>query len=230
MKGYQFRQCTVGMLDKMIGIRQSKNSDVLNEWIKLGKSIKLNTTERNILNLYQQTLISNLVSWNEQELALNFIGPVVALVQIGSDEKSYNLFAERAVSGILTTINGEEILFNGRPDTFVASGFREPEVPFFSFHEHKPEVEGDGDPVGQVLAAMLVGQAQNPDKSLPIYGCYVIGQNWYFLVLKDKNYTIASPFAATNKEVFDIFKTLKALKIIVEVRADLLNTQTISIV
>ena len=65
---------------------------------------------------------------------------------------------------------------------------------------------------------MLAGQAQNPDPSLPIYGCYVIGQNWYFLVLDGKNYTIASPFAATNKEVFDIFKALKALKIIISKR------------
>lgn len=218
MRSYQFKQCTVSLLDKAIGIRQSKNSNVLNDWIKIAKSVKLTNTERSILHLYQETLISNLVSWNEQELALNFIGPVVALVQIGSDEKGYNLFAERPVSAVLTSVNGEEIALNGKPDCFIASGFREPEVPFFSFHEHKPEVDSSGDPVGQVLAAMLSGQAQNPEPHLPIYGCYVIGQNWYFLVLEGKSYTIASPYAATNKEVLDIFRTLKALKILVEAR------------
>jgi hypothetical protein len=218
MQSYQFKQCTVSLLDKTFGIRQGKKSPVLNDWMKSAKSVKLKASEKAVLNLYQETLISNLVSWNEQELALNFIGPVVALVQIGSDEKGYNLFAERPVSGILTSVNGEDIAFNGKPDTFIASGFREPEIPFFSFHEHKPEIDGSGDPVGQVLAAMLVGQQQNIDAALPIYGCYVIGQNWYFLVLEGKKYTIASPFATTNKEIFDVFKVLKALKSIVEDR------------
>ena len=49
----------------------------------------------------------------------------------------------------------------------------------------------------------------------PIYGCYVIGQNWYFVVLENKTYTIASPFAATSPEIFDIYRLLKRLKAIV---------------
>ena len=223
MKSYQFRQCTVGMLEDMFDIVETTYSDDLNTWFGRAKPIKIIAAERTALTNSQELLKTNLLGWNEQELALNFIGPVLASVRFTSATLKINLFAERLLSQVLTTSTNEDVLLSGRPDSFLASGLRDPRVPFFSFHEHKPEIEGDGDPVGQVLAAMLVGQAQNPDKSLPIYGCYVIGQNWYFLVLKDKSYTIASPFAATNKEVFDIFKTLKALKIIVEQRAALLN-------
>jgi hypothetical protein len=218
MKSYQFKQCTVGMLEDMFNILEMPHSVVLNDWFKIGKSVKITSAERNNLLNSQELLKTNLLGWNEQELALNFIGPILSFVRFTSVELKFNLFAERLLNQILITTNQEEVQLSGRPDSLLASGLRDPRVPFFSFHEHKPEVDGDGDPVGQVLAAMLAGQAQNPDPSLPIYGCYVIGQNWYFLVLDGKNYTIASPFAATNKEVFDIFKALKALKIIISQR------------
>ena len=132
--------------------------------------------------------------------------------------KKYNLFAERPLDATIKDINGEDISLAGRPDSIVASGFRSPQVPFFSFHEHKPEVDSSGDPVGQVLAAMMVGQAKNGNMEEPIFGCYVIGQNWYFLVLDNKNYTIATPFATTNKEIFDVVKMLKAMKVMIEER------------
>ncbi len=206
------------MLEGMFDILEKKHSDVLNNWFRIAKSVKITSAERNNLLNSQDLLKTNLLGWNEQELALNFIGPILSFVRFTSVELKINLFAERLLSQILITTEQEEVLFGGRPDSMVASGLREPRVPFFSFHEHKPEVDGDGDPVGQVISAMLVGQAQNPDTSLPIYGCYVIGQNWYFVVLEGKNYTIASPFAATNKEIFDIFKILKALKSIIEER------------
>jgi hypothetical protein len=212
MKNLTFKQCTIALLEKTLGIEQVRYSKTLDQW--LNYQIAITESERNNLLEQQDVLIFNLLGWNEQELALNFIGPVVAMLRFKS--KKFNLFAERPIEASLTAIDGSELILNGKPDGIIASGFREPEVPFFFLHEHKQELDSSGDPAGQVLAAMLVGQAQNKNHDLPMYGCYIIGQNWYFLVLEGKNYTIASPFSATNDELFDIFRILKALKALVE--------------
>lgn len=61
---------------------------------------------------------------------------------------------------------------------------------------------------------MLVAQTLNPHQH-PIYGCYVKGAVWYFLVLQDKQYMISNGYVATRDDLFDIFRVLKALKQIV---------------
>lgn len=216
MESYSFKQCTIDLLEQRMGIEQTYNSSTLDEWMSRQVHIELTEFEKNIVESLQQYMQRNILGWNEQELALNFIGPMMSFVRFSA--KKYNFFAERLIDALVKDVNGVEILLSGKPDTIVASGFRKPEVPFFSFHEHKPEVDSSGDPIGQVLAAMLVGQAKNGKPEEPIYGCYVIGQNWYFLVLEDKYYTIASPYATTNNEIYDVFRMLKTMKAMIEER------------
>jgi hypothetical protein len=218
MKSYNFRQCTIEMLEKLLGIEQTDSSEALETWLSRKDSIVVSDFEKAVIENMQQHMRRNILSWNEQELALNFIGPLLSFVTFSS--KKYNLFAERTLDATIKDVKGEDVNFAGKPDSMVASGFRSPEVPYFSFHEHKPEVDSSGDPIGQVLAAMLVGQAKNGKLEEAIYGCYVIGQNWYFLVLVDKFYTVATPFATTSVEIFDVFKMLKTLKQIIEERVN----------
>jgi hypothetical protein len=214
MKNYSFRQCTLGLLEKLFDVEQVDTLTSLTDWMNMSASIT--DFERQLIDYYQDTMRFNLQSWNEQELALNFIGPFMGILKFKS--KKYNLFSERPLDETLKSVTGEDIFLNGKPDGFIASGFRDPEKPFFSFHEHKPEVESSGDPVAQVLAAMLVGQAKNADTQTPMYGCYIIGQNWYFLVLEQKQYAIATPLAATGNEILDIFRIMKALKAIIDTK------------
>ena len=212
MKSFTFRQCTLGLLEKMFDIEQVETLPSLEEW--LNQAAPITDFERQLIDYYQDTMRFNLQSWNEQELALNFIGPFMGILKFKS--KKYNLFSERPLEETLTDIKGEAVFLSGRPDGIIASGFRDPETPFFSFHEHKPEAESSGDPAAQVLAAMLVGQAKNNDKTKPMYGCYIIGQNWYFLILQKQEYAISTPLAATGKEILDIFRIMKALKTIID--------------
>ena len=216
MKSYNFKQCTLLLLDKMFGIEQTENSDFLDNWLNKREIEEVSDFEKMSIDRLQKNMKRNIYSWNEQELALNFIGPLISLITFSS--KKFNIFAERLLDATIKDVAGEDVSLSGKPDTFVASGFRAPEVPFFSFHEHKTEVDSSGDPIGQVLASMLVGQAKNGLMDDPILGCYVVGQNWYFLVLENKTYTIASPFATTNQEVYDVLKTLKAMKTMIEER------------
>jgi hypothetical protein len=195
MKNFAFRDCTVEMMETFFDIQQTNKSVALTSWLKKSQKEKILTVERQMILRFQQSLIANLLGWNEQELALNFIGPLISCVQFTS--KKYNLFAERQIQEIIELPDNQQIRLTGKPDTLIASGHRSPKIPYFSFHEHKPETDD------------------------PIYGCYVIGQNWYFLVLENKTYTIAPPFAATNEEVFDIYRAIKMLKSIVEEKVGL---------
>ena len=156
---------------------------------------------------HSEKLLLNAHDWNETELAYNFIGPVMALVNYTSE--AFNFFAERLVSGV---VEGFEM--SGKPDGMIASGFREPKMPYFCFQEYKKDQDPEGDPAGQVLAAMLVAQVLN-EHHHPIYGGYVKGRDWFFMVLRGKQYAISEPYIATRDDVFDIFRILKALKAII---------------
>ncbi len=57
---------------------------------------------------------------------------------------------------------------------------------------------------------MKNGAHQNDE---PIYGCYIIGRNWYFTVLQGKNYAITDTLVATNEQnLYRIFTILKQIK------------------
>jgi hypothetical protein len=61
------------------------------------------------------------------------------------------------------------------------------------------------------LAAMMLGQLENGTDD-PVFGCYVVGRFWFFMVLKGKDYAISREFSAANEDIFDILKILKALR------------------
>ena len=118
----------------------------------------------------------------------------------------FTIFAERPMTGIV----GDYELY-GSPDAVIAKGRYSPKIPYFCFHEYKKENEPKGDPAAQALAAMLAAQALN-HRPHPIYGLYVVGKLWHFLLLHGQEYVVSPGFLADGKELFEIVKLLKALK------------------
>ena len=155
MKEYAFRECTLTLLDRTFGLRRTFASQILDQWIQ--DDVSLTETEKIVLQNYQELLILNSDAWNEQELSLNFIGPVFGLARF-SDPYRFNLFSERPIGAIVVGVESDAKL-KGEPDGIIATGYREPEVPMFAFSEYKRGLDPNGDPAGQTLAAMLVGQA-----------------------------------------------------------------------
>jgi hypothetical protein len=156
------------------------------------------------------TLQKNAAHWNETDLSLHFIGPMFSLVDF-TERYRFNLFAQCSISA---TVNG--INLGGRTDEIIATGYREPEMPFFAFNEYKKETNSDGDPAGQALAAMLVGQQQNYDvgNDFPIYGCYIIGSIWRFMALENNKYMLSNPFVSTDyDDALQILRILFQLKV-----------------
>lgn len=207
MEKLNFSSCTSKYLEETFQLTTPFKMTVLEDW--LNTAVTITETEKEQLLRFRKLLELNVIHWNEQELGLNFIGPVFAMVSF--TQPGFNFFAQRNLSA---TIDGIELF--GKIDGMIASGYRNPRLPYFAFHEFKKEVESSGDPVGQNLAAMLVGQALNENKR-PIYGCFINGQNWYFMALEGKQYAISKPYSSTSEiEVIDIFRILKGLKEIVK--------------
>ena len=178
MQQYYFRQCTATLLDRLFDLRQTFASPSLDRWLQA--ELDLSATEKIILANYQSLLTINRDAWNEQELALHFIGPILGLVHF-TEPYRFNLFAERRISARVGSPTGE-VELSGEPDGLIATGYREPEAPFFAFTEYKRQLDPNGDPAGQTLAAMLVAQVLNQQQQA-IYGAYVVGSDWNFMVL-----------------------------------------------
>ncbi len=196
------------MLDKTFGLHEVAEHPALKDWSE--RPADISDFERQHLLMLRRKLRLNVHDWNETELGYNFIGPLMVLVDYTSEK--FNFFAQRDFKG---TVDGIEI--GGRPDGMIASGFREPEKPYFCFQEYKKERDPEGDPAAQALAAMLTAQELNEHRH-PIYGAYVRGSLWSFMTLQGREYCISDPYVAVRDDIFDIFRILKSLR---EIVADL---------
>ena len=197
-----FKDCTLAKLEKSFGLEQVSHSPDLQAW--LAGAAEISEFERRMLSSLQENLMLNGYDWNEMELELKFVGPLLALVNYTT--KNFNLFAERDFRGV---VDGVEM--GGKPDGMIASGLREPEQPYFCFQEYKKTKDPEGDPAAQALAAMLVAQELNEHRH-PVYGAYIIGRDWCFMTLQGKQYAMSEPYVATRDDLFDIFRILKVLK------------------
>jgi hypothetical protein len=204
MEKINFSDCTLAKLERQFGLIPKDTLPSLEAWGST--NFQLPADEERQARKLSYNLFQNAVHWNETDLSMHFIGPMFSLV--GFTEKlRFNLFAQRT---IFACINDVEL--TGRVDELIASGYRDPQQPFFAFNEYKRQTDPDGEPAGQAMAAMLVGQALNEDGK-PIYGCHIIGRHWFFMILEGKKYAISKAFdGADFEDACQILRILFQLK------------------
>ena len=208
MEKINFSECTLGRMETVFGLKVVGQSTVLTTWTST--DFELSEFDKKSIDKLCRLLQKNVLHWNEQDLSLHFIGPMFSYIDF-TENYRFNLFAQRS---IWATIQG--ISLGGRTDELIASGFREPIIPFFAINEYKKDSDSDGDPAGQALGAMLVAQELNVQKGidLPVYGCYVVGGLWRFMVLQGSEYAISQPLVSTEiEDAYQILRILFQLKI-----------------
>jgi len=203
----KFSDCSCEYLEKQFGLISLRTHNALENWQKIAVTVDINELNKTVITQFQEILLDNVSSWNEIELIEYFIGPILSLVNFNT--KKFKIFSERKVQSV---VEGVELY--GEPDALIATGRWRPELPYFCLNEYKRQEENKGDAAGQALAAMLVAQELTEHK-FPIYGIYVVGKYWNFMVLQNKDYCISKTYNADDEEIFDIFKMLKALKEII---------------
>lgn len=197
-----FGSFTFDVVEEKFNIREEKSLPLLTEW--LSATYTANDKIDFVLNLYKGHLLEKAIIWNEDELKMFFIGPLIELAQITTPH--FQPFTQRMIG---MNYNGEDI--SGRVDFMIATGRRLPKAPYFCIHEYKQEPDKDGEPIGQALIAMVTAQYLNGTK-FPILGAYVIGRLWFFMVLDGDTYAKSIAFDATTEDIFLIFAILQKSK------------------
>lgn len=202
-----FRDWTLQTLEDTFRLREDRSHAPMAEWLEAEPNVDLTTQSE--LNKLRQSLDRHARGWNEEELKILFIGPLLRLVDF--DGENYGIFADRMLSATV-----ESCVLSGVADALVARGRHEPVTPYFCLQEYKPEKGREVDPAAQVLAAMLTARELNPTKHT-IYGAYVIGRFWFFLTLdgQDPVYSISRSFDASSDDIVSVFGLLQRLKFVV---------------
>jgi hypothetical protein len=180
----------------------------LSSWLK--SDHKQTELQKMTMSALRYQIQENVDTWNEDELKFFFIGPLVAMV--GYDIVNYKGFTQRPMSAKFEELGIET---SGRVEFLLARGRQNPKQPYFCLHEYKQENRRDNDPLGQLLVSMVVAQTKN-ENNIPIYGSYVSGRNWFFVVLFEKEYSVSRAYDATQEHDFlQIFNCLSDLKVII---------------
>jgi hypothetical protein len=148
-------------------------------------------------------------SWNEEELKMHFISAIITVADPNITDVCKTYF-ERPLTGMINNYNMHVVT-----DCMIAQPklAGDPDKPYFFLQEFKQSQRfGRTDPQGQMLAAMLLAQEVNNDAK-PIYGCYVVENNWRFTTLMNRDYCISKQFDATEREdLHQIVFILRKLK------------------
>ncbi len=199
-----FRDWKFEEVQRTFGLKRSFQHPLLEELLQA--THEPGDRHRVTLEELRQELLYTIDTLNEEELKVYFIGPLLRLIPFRSGDR--RPFLDRPMS--FTYGNEQET--NGKIDWMLADGIQDPRQPYFFIYEYKKEVEATGDPLGQLLIAMVGAQRQN-EGAFPLYGCYVLGRNWFFVVLEENNqYAVSNAFNATEEDIFSIYSILEQIR------------------
>jgi hypothetical protein len=185
---------------------------LMQEWLDI-QAPELNAGEQyNFDRLYARVL-KHITGWNEEDLKIKFIGPMLELGHLTDDDVVMSYFDKtisEIVDGIRLIVKSDFMLAKGILDVV--------RTPYFHFQEYKPYKNPSGDSMAQLLEAFLIAQAKNKNGK-PIYGIDIIGANWRFVTMEGRTYCISKAYDVTDKaDLFDIISILRKFRWILETR------------
>jgi hypothetical protein len=204
MKKKDFKDWEFEQINREFGYkRYYEKTKLLENWLKTEEPVS--DFEKKQLENYRKKLFIHADAWNEDELKFFFLSQLIELVDFHTE--NYNPFTQRKMGAIIGDWN-----ISGIVDFVVATGIQNPYQPYFFIHEYKSEKRKDNDPLGQLLAEMIVVQKNN-EVTFPLYGCYIVGRFHFFVVLDGKEYSVSDAFSATSEDdILQIFKMMRFVK------------------
>lgn len=180
---------------------------LMQEW--LSATSVFTDLEQIELESLRKDLFLNAENWEEEDLKMFFIAFIIRMANYRGE--NYRPFFEKLISA---TVETHEL--SSKPDMMVVKAEEDYLMtPYFCFHEYKKS-KPEGDPRCQLLIDMLIAQELNHNEH-PIYGAYVIGKYWTFVILAGKEYVMSSSFDATDKQMLPkIVHILRHLNRVIE--------------
>ena len=195
-------------LEIEFGLNQVFNMPLLDAWLNTPNCFLSEYETTRVENL-RQKLNDRIEFWNEDELKILFISPIFLTVE-------FETFNTRSFSKrfFKTSSNNAEI--GGNIDFLVARGKQKPISPYFFIcnYKQKPK-KGIYDPKGQLISKLFAVQ-QHSMVNFPLYGCYIVGKQWFFVVLTGKEYAVSNAFNASDDDIYKIVAILRQVKVYIE--------------
>ncbi len=202
-----FSQWTKQDIEEEFGLSSVQDSPTLQAWLTDIQDVSDDEATR--LRRLAEKLRIHAHDWNEEELKIYFIAFLLDFIEFY--QPSYRPFLERELS-----VNyAEEKKLWGVADFLVASGTQFPKEPVFFLHEYKKQLDTSNDPLGQLLAEMIAAQELN-SRPHPIYGAYIFGRHWYFVLLEGKTYAESLAYDATKDEILQIVGILRHTQLLID--------------
>jgi hypothetical protein len=79
----KFSECTIPFLEKRFGLVENDELESLNDCLSMES--ELSEFQKMSLLFHQKELKFNIWNWNEQELSLHFIGPMISLSEFSTN-------------------------------------------------------------------------------------------------------------------------------------------------
>ncbi len=198
-----FESWTFEDVEIKFNLERNFKFELLNSW--LSASIEPSQNKKESIELLKNDLTKNVNSWNEDELKMQFIAPLLHLIQFSTEY--YKPFSQRSL-----TLKTDKIEVSGIVDFMIARGKARPREPYFFLHEYKQQHPSKkNDPLGQLLISMVAAQIKN-NNQCPIYGVLVEGRYWYFIIVTEKKYEISKGFDACEDDIYQIYAILCKVK------------------
>jgi hypothetical protein len=193
-------------LNRIIGRLTPK----MQEWLNI-PPVELTMIEQANFDAIHQKAVQKIAGWSEEDLKMKFISFVLELGNV-TEGNGFVSFFEKTLEAEVNNI-----WLKVKTDFLVAKGLLNlMEAPYFHFHEYKPQLNPTGEPMAQLLEAMLIAQHLNNDQK-PIYGCEIIGKQWTFVILEGKDYCVSSAYDCTKRhELLQIITILRQFRYILE--------------
>ena len=205
-----FEKCDKAFIENTFKIKRVKNHIDLLNW--LNTEDKVEVEDEKYLDKLRKTYEERMDDVNEETFKMNFIAPVLGLVQFNG--KNFSAFADEKIEAEF-----DDFILTGRADWFVAKGKYKPEKPYLFLQEYKRTKRGNSDPDGQLLAEMLVVRQLNKQIKETLHGVVITGKFWNFVLLKDNEYCISAAYDSTQQEdLLAIYRILKVAKGFVEAK------------
>lgn len=199
-----FEKWKIDELHQTFKLKKMEDETLLRKNWLYEEILNIEKTTHDVIEKLRFQLQQNAAFWNDDELKFFFISQLISIVDFTSDK--YKVFTQRPMSATI-----DNVVLKGVVDFVIATGIGEPQSPFFFLHEYKQERKGANDPLAQLLSEMLVAQALNKHK-FPLYGCYILGRFWFFVVLEGTEYCISNAFNAADQDIFKVVSILHRTK------------------
>ncbi len=160
--------------------------------------------------IYQKAVVK-IAGWSEEDLKMKFISFVLELGNITEGDNFVSFFErilEAEVEGHWLKVKTDFVVAKGLLNLMQA--------PYFHIHEYKPQLNPKGEPMAQLLEAMLIAEEMNKNGK-PVYGCEIIGAICRFVILEGKDYCVSESFDCTKRhDLMQIIGILRQFRMILE--------------